>query len=90
MRGPLDVLLHTWEGADGSDDSVVSHVLSVREKLSKMVRKNLSQAQGKQKRWYDMNSREREFNPGDQALVLLPTDSNKLLAQWQGPYKIVK
>jgi len=37
-----------------------------------------------------MNSKEREFNPGDQALVLLPTDSKKLLSQWQGPYKIVK
>ena len=86
VRGPLDVLLHTWEGNDGSDDSVVSHVLSVREKLSKMsdiVHKNLSQAQDKQK-WHDTNSREREFNPGDQVLVLLPTDSNKLLAQWQG------
>ena len=52
VRGPLDVLLHTWESADGSDDSVVSHVLSVREKLSKMsdlVHKNLSKAQDKQK-----------------------------------------
>jgi len=81
------VLLHTWEGTDGSDDSVVSHLLSVREKLSKMpdmVHKNLSQVQDKEKQWYDTNSREREFNPGDQVLVLLPTDSNKLLAQWQG------
>ena len=54
VRGPLDELLHTWEGADGSDDRVVSYVLSVGEKLSKisdMVHKNLSQVQGKQKRW---------------------------------------
>ena len=42
------MLLDTWVGTDGSDDSVVSHVLSIREKLSKMsdmVHKNLSQAQ---------------------------------------------
>ena len=26
-----------------------------------------------QKRWYDRNAREREFNEGDQVLVLLPT-----------------
>ena len=30
------------------------------------------------------------FQEGEQVLVLLPTSSNKLLAQWQGPYKIVK
>lgn len=33
--------------------------------------------------------REREFNPGDQVLVLLPTSTNKLLARWQGPYKVL-
>ena len=93
MRGPLDVLLHTWERTNDSDDSIVSHVLSVRAKLSKMsdlTHKNLSQAQDKQRQWYDKNSREQKFNPGDQILVLLLTDRNKLLAQWQGPYTIVK
>ena len=48
MRGPLDVLLHAWERKNDSDDSVVSHMLSVRAKLSKMsdlAHKNLSQAQ---------------------------------------------
>jgi len=58
--------------------------------MSDLVHKNLSQAQYKQKQWYDKNARERKFSAGDQVLVLLPTDTNKLLAQWQGPYKIVK
>ena len=32
----------------------------------------------------------REFQPGDQVLVLLPTSTSKSLAQWQDPYKVVK
>lgn len=30
------------------------------------------------------------MKPGEKVLVLLPSDSNKLLMQWQGPYQIVK
>ena len=31
----------------------------------------------------------RRFSPGDKVLVLLPTDANKLLVQWKGPYDII-
>ena len=31
----------------------------------------------------------RSMKVGDQVLVLLPTDRNKLLMQWKGPYAIV-
>ena len=58
-----------------SNESGVSHVLAIRDA---------------QKQWYDQNSRDRTFDPGDQVLILLPTSSNKLLAQWQGPYEIIK
>ena len=30
----------------------------------------------------------RVLKPDDQVLVLLPTTQNKLLAKWQGPYKV--
>ena len=30
------------------------------------------------------------MKPGEKALVLLPTESNKLLMQWKGPYQIVR
>ena len=56
----------------------------------KLVQENLSRAQRQQKEWYDRNARSREFQPGDQVLVLLPTSTNKLLAQWQGPYEVVR
>ena len=93
VRGPLDVLKEAWEGDNRSDESVVSYVLLVRERLERMaelVQENLSRSQKQQKVWYDRNARSREFQPGDQVLVLLPTSTNKLIAQWQGPYVVVR
>ena len=93
VRGPLDILRESWVADKKSDESVVSHVLAIREKMEKMteiVKEKLTSSQRVQKQWYDRNSRDRTFDPGDQVLILLPTSSNKLLAQWQGPYEIIK
>ena len=60
------------------------------EKMSELVQENISKAQRYQKKWYDQNAREREFNEGDLVLMLLPTSTNKLLAHWEGPYTILK
>ena len=93
VRGPLDVLRDTWESGTASDENVISYVMSTREKLSQMaeiVKENLTKAQLHQKTWYDKRARLREFKRGDLVLVLLPTTSNKLLAQWQGPYQVVQ
>ena len=59
-------------------------------KMSELARENLKKAQTVQKRWYDRNARERTFQAGDQVLVLLPSTTNKLLAQWQGPYPVTR
>eukprot|EP00731_Ephydatia_muelleri_P007213 Em0003g1461a len=93
VRGPLDVVKETWEASERSNQSVVSYAVNIREKLEKMmalVRENVEKAQKVQKAWYDLNTRQRVFKEGDSVLVLLPTSNNPLLAQWQGPYKVVK
>ena len=93
VRGPLDILRETWQTDCRSDESVLSHVLAMREKLAHMtelVESNLKQAQKQQKRWYDRTASEREFQTGDQVLVLLPTETSKLLAKWQGPYQVLR
>ena len=93
VRGPLDVLRETWQTDRQSDVSVLSHVLAMQEKLAHMtelVETNLKQAQQQQKRWYDRTAVEREFQTGDQVLVLLPTETSKLLARWQGPYQVLR
>lgn len=35
-------------------------------------------------------TRSRQFSPGDRVLILRPTSTHKLRAQWQGPYRIVE
>ncbi len=93
VRGPLDVLRETWVAQTKSSESVVSHILHMRERLEKMtevVQENLSRARKRQKHWYNQNARTRRLKQGDQVLVLLPSATNKLTAQWQGPYSVVQ
>ena len=44
----------------------------------------------KQKAYYDRRARSCKFDVGDKVLLLLPTNSNKLLLQWKGPYEVVE
>ena len=93
VRGPLDVLREHWDSDTKGEESAVSYVLLMRERLEKMatlVQTNVAKAQRQQKCWYDKKARQRAFQPGEQALVLLPTSTSKLTAQWQGPYQIVR
>ena len=86
VRGPLDVVRETWEEPSVADESIISYVLAMREKLQKTAEKNLYRAQHNQKLWYDRTARTREFSTVVRVLVLLPTSTNKFRAQWQGPY----
>ena len=79
VRGPLDIVKESWEASTRSPESVVSYVLMVQERLETLrdiIHENLNNAQETQKQWYDRNARHREFNPGDQVIILLPTSNN--------------
>ena len=59
VRGPLDIVKGAWEGSKSTKDSVVSHVLGVLNKLSKMAAlaaAHLGEAQVDQKHWCDTAS----------------------------------
>ena len=52
VRGPLDILRESWVADESSNESVVSHILSMLEKMERMievVKENLSSAQETQK-----------------------------------------
>ena len=73
VRGPLDILKETWEADQKSEKSVVSYVMSTQQKLKEMaecVKENMLEKQDKQKQWYDVKARLREFKAGDPVLVL--------------------
>lgn len=94
VRGPLDVIKENWQAQEkDGDTSVIAYVMMMRDRLEAMavqVQESLEVAQQKQKTWYDRNARERSFQPGDMVLILLPTTTSKLTAQWQGPYEVVR
>ena len=89
VRGPLDVLKESEETSSKSNESVVSYILFMQEKLAKMselARGNHAKARQQQKRWYDENARECQFEPGDQVIDCVAT--SKLLARWHGTYPV--
>ena len=93
VRGPLDILKESWEASPKSSESIVSYVLLIQDRLATLrdlVDTNLRHAQKTQKSWYDQHALNRTFEPGDKVLVLLPTSTKKLLAEWQGPFSITR
>ena len=60
------------------------------EQACQLARDNLEKVQLKQKTYYDKRARLHKFDIGDKVLLLLPTESNKLLLQWKGPYEVVE
>ena len=56
-------------------ESLGTRLLMIQERLAKLrdiVHENLENARATQKEWYDRHARDREFQPGDQVLVLPP------------------
>ena len=67
------------------------YIFELREKLEailELARAELEKAQNKGKYHYDCKAKPRKLQTGDKVLLLLPTDNNKLLMQWKGPYVI--
>ena len=95
VRGPMEILIELWSG-EVNDEQVLStyqYVIELRELLQKtcqLVHDNLKKVQFKQNIYYDKRARSCEFDVGDKVLLLLPTESSKLLLQWKDPYEVVE
>ncbi|XP_026005285.1 uncharacterized protein LOC113010452 [Astatotilapia calliptera] len=95
VQGPLDLVRKGWESSTvaPNEKGVVQFVLEMRERLERYqaeAEANLRDAQRSQKIWYDQQARQREFQPGQKVLLLLPSSNSKLLAKWQGPYIVLR
>ena len=95
VKGPMAILRELWSG-EAPDEQVLSmyqYVIELRDRLEqtcKVAHENLKKVQVKQKAYYDRRARSRKFDVGDKVLLLLPTDSYKLLLKWKGPYEVVE
>ena len=94
VRGPMSILREIWTGDNDEEmKTTYQHVLELRERLEdtcRIAHQELRKAQVTQKRYYDRKSRPRKLGVGDKVLILLPTDSNKLLMRWKGPFQILR
>ena len=93
VRGPMMILKELWtkEGAEDEIKTSYQFVLELRNRLEEtlnIAHEALRRSQANQKRQYDRKARTRTFDVDDEVLILLPTDNNKLLMQWKGPFKV--
>ena len=94
VTGPTHILRELWS-QDINELEVKSsyqYVLDLRERLNdtlKLAKEQLESSQARQKKYFEKKTKARRFNPGDKVLVFLPTDANKFLIQWKGPYDII-
>ena len=66
----------------------LTYLTELKEQLeaaSEAAEAEVMRQNDRQKRIYDRKSTIREFKEGDLVLILKPTSSFKLLAQWAGP-----
>ena len=59
-------------------------------KTCKLAQDNVRKLDIKQNAFYDKCARSRKFDVGDKVLLLLPSESNKILLQWKGPYEVLE
>lgn len=93
VRGPLQLLRELWDDnvPDSDVKTTYQYVLDLGDRLREtcnIAKEELLKAKQVQKSYYDRKAKLRKLCVRGQWLVLLPTASNKLLAQWKGPYEV--
>ena len=94
VRGPVQILKELWTGeTDGTEIKTNNqYVFELRERLDntmKIAQEELLKSRKKNKTLYDRKAKRSKIQGGDKVLLLLPTDTNKLLMQWKGHYEIM-
>ncbi len=94
MRMPLDELVRFWKGKEvQSEMDITEHIEVMRanmEVVRDIVQQNEEREKRAQKHYHDRKVVERKFEVGDFILVFRPTQKNKLLKEWQGPFIVTK
>lgn len=90
VRGPLAVIKDALVDSD-PPKNIIDYVNGFRHRLYMAVekaRENLSCAQLKMKKRYDLKAERREFSPGDLVLALTPLVDTPFKAKFSGPYVV--
>jgi hypothetical protein len=97
LRSPLNVMREIWLNGEPEKPKLgkdaLTYITELKEQLeaaSEAAEAEMKRQGDRQKRIYDRKTTVREFKEGDLVLILQPTSSFKLLAQWAGPYPVTK
>ena len=93
VRGPLKLMKETFLSSNDSPLNLLQYVSDFKTRLTKaweVVRSNLKSAQSKMKLQFDENAQNRNFDPGDKVIALLPIPGRPLQATYYGPYTVQK
>lgn len=88
LRTPQTLVFENWLGEEGSETTVVEYVLNLLNRLKRcqdLALEKMQECQVKQKLWYDRNAVTRNFEVGDQVMVLATSKQNRLDVNWIGP-----
>ena len=93
VRGPMQILKELWtKGIEQPETkSTYQYVLDLRERLEntcQIVRDAVEKAKVKHKTYYDKKARSRQYEEGDEVLLLLPTDKINFSCSGRGPTKL--
>ena len=93
VRGPLPILREIWtnEKTDLETKTTYQYVLDLKERLGrtcKPAHQELQKSCERYRKYYNKGCKVNKLKVGDKALILLPTDNNKLLMRWKRPYII--
>ena len=94
VRGPMAILrdLCSNEKVDTEVKNVYRYIFDLRNRIEetcKLASMNLETAQKRHKVHFDKHTNSISLNVGDKALFMLPTDHNKLLMRWKGPFSVI-
>ena len=95
VRGPMQIIRELWSVEETGEHARLSYqyVTDLRERLQKtckLAQDNVRKLDIKQNAFYDKRAKSRKFDIGDKVLLLLPSESNKVLLQWNGPYEVLE
>ena len=88
----MQILRELWsvEESDEHAGLTYQYVIDLRQRLEKTCKLAQDNVRIEQNAFYDKRARSRKFDVGDKVLLLLSTESNKILLQWNGPYEVLE
>lgn len=93
VRGPLKLLKESWLDEKPSHRSLSDYVSKIQYRLNRacdLAKENLEVCQKRMKERYDQKAVVREFQPGDQVMLLFPLLRSALEPRYSGPYRVEK